>query len=206
MIGGYMASLIMHVAVAKKVNKRLLKNEKQFLLGSLAPDLSKRFGVSRKKSHFSTTGFAPDMNLFLSKYKNYLKDAFVFGYYIHLLTDYYWENKFIAKHFNGKRVLLHNGKKFYCSYKKFMNYIYNDYDNLDLFIINKYGIDLTKLQGSKVDFIIKEIPVDKVCQFDFSSFNYKMYEKDKSLIISFDEACNFIDEVSDLILENLNLS
>ena len=41
-IGDNMASAIIHLCVAKCANEILKRNEKEFLLGSIAPDISKQ--------------------------------------------------------------------------------------------------------------------------------------------------------------------
>ena len=47
-----MASAVIHIAVAKEINKDLKMNEKQLFLGTIAPDISKQLGESKVKSHF----------------------------------------------------------------------------------------------------------------------------------------------------------
>ena len=39
-----MASAVIHLCVAKKVNEKLKMNERELLLGSIAPDISKQVG------------------------------------------------------------------------------------------------------------------------------------------------------------------
>lgn len=39
--GDKMASVMIHLAVAKEINKTIHQTEKDFLLGSIAPDLSR---------------------------------------------------------------------------------------------------------------------------------------------------------------------
>ena len=204
MIGGvYMASLIMHAAVAKEVNKKLCSDEKKYMLGALSPDLAKRFGVSRKKSHFVTDKFAPNIDLFLQKYGGNINDDFVLGYYIHLLTDYYWEKKFIPKIFNGKIACFRNGKRMYCTYKRFMSYIYKDYDNLDLLIKEKHDLNFENLKNVNVSPIIKEIPLQDICNFDFNCLKYLEYDKKQVFFIDKDQANQFIIDATKFVLEKL---
>ena len=47
-----MASAIIHISVAKKINEILHMNEKELFLGTIAPDISKQIGESKDKSHF----------------------------------------------------------------------------------------------------------------------------------------------------------
>ena len=85
-----MASAIMHICVAKKMNDKLHVDEKMLLLGSIAPDLSKQVGESKEQSHFlpSPKDPSPDILSFLEKYKNDLHHPFLLGYFIHLFLAY----------------------------------------------------------------------------------------------------------------------
>ncbi len=49
-----MASAVIHIAVAKKVNEVLNRNEKDLYLGAIAPDASKIVGTDRKITHLLT--------------------------------------------------------------------------------------------------------------------------------------------------------
>ena len=42
-----MASALIHLAVAKKVNEQLKRDNRILMLGSVAPDISKQIGSSR---------------------------------------------------------------------------------------------------------------------------------------------------------------
>ena len=93
-----MASALIHIAIAKEVNNELKREENKYLLGSIAPDISKFVGEPKTFSHFMEKGHnEPNIDLFLTKYLKYLDDDFVMGYYIHLLVDYLWFKHFIPK-------------------------------------------------------------------------------------------------------------
>ena len=47
-----MASSVIHMCVAKEINKYLNRDEKQILIGTIAPDISKIINESKEKSHF----------------------------------------------------------------------------------------------------------------------------------------------------------
>ena len=44
-----MASAIIHICVAKEINKTLQLPEKELFLGSIAPDISKQVGQTRSE-------------------------------------------------------------------------------------------------------------------------------------------------------------
>ena len=73
-----MASTIIHICVAKKLNEYLNYDNKHLLLGTIAPDISKLVGETKQKSHFLTdyNSDIPDIKWFLSKYEKHLKDPF----------------------------------------------------------------------------------------------------------------------------------
>ena len=66
-----MASAIIHICVANEINKYLKRNEKQILIGSIAPDISKQIGQTKTKSHFIDDHLIdiPNIEKYLKKYK-----------------------------------------------------------------------------------------------------------------------------------------
>lgn len=91
-----MASSMIHIAVASEINKVLKRDSKKLLIGSIAPDISKQIGETKVLSHFQDfDDDLPNLDKFLRKYKSYLNDDFVLGYYIHLFADYLWFKYFV---------------------------------------------------------------------------------------------------------------
>ena len=128
-----MASAIIHIAVAKKLNEQLKMNEKELFLGTIAPDISKHIGQDRKISHFLDENRIPNLNLFLKKYNNSLNIPFIMGYYIHLFTDYLWFKYFIKEISNSNDYIkLLSGETLKCSKEDITKIIYNDYSNLNI--------------------------------------------------------------------------
>ena len=50
-----MASAVIHLCVAKKVNEHLKMDERMIALGAIAPDISKQVGQTKIASHFIDT-------------------------------------------------------------------------------------------------------------------------------------------------------
>ena len=93
-----MASAIIHLAIAKELEKYLnIKNKYDYYLGTIAPDLAKQIGRTKHKSHFiyNTRENIPNIKKFSYKYKYFYKNDFELGYYIHLYTDKIWFDEFI---------------------------------------------------------------------------------------------------------------
>ena len=47
-----MASSVIHMCVAKRINEKLKMNQNMILLGSIAPDISKHLGETKTKPEF----------------------------------------------------------------------------------------------------------------------------------------------------------
>ena len=162
-----MASAVIHIAVAKEINKDLKMNEKELFLGTIAPDISKQLGESKVKSHFLSDDQStlPILDKFLDKYKNNLNNPFIMGYYIHLFTDYLWFKYFIPEITNSSDYIkVLSGNKIKCTKEEIEKLIYNDYTNLNISLIEEYDLDLSlfyediEIPNIKFD----EIPLDKL--------------------------------------------
>ena len=162
-----MASAVIHIAVAKEINKDLKMNEKELFLGTIAPDISKQLGESKVKSHFLLNDKTdlPIFDKFLDKYKNNLNNPFIMGYYIHLFTDYLWFKYFIPEITNSSDYIkVLSGNNIKCTKEEIEKLIYNDYTNLNISLIEEYNLDLSlfyediEIPNIKFD----EIPLDKL--------------------------------------------
>ena len=143
-----MASILVHLAIGKKVNEKLCKKEEEFLTGCIAPDLAKMVGLQRKDSHFQDDYGNYELDRFLNKYKDYMNNDYVFGYYVHLYTDYLWYKYFTSDIMTDDYIIKKDGTKVRCVSENMAKlYIYNDYSNMSFDIINEYGLDLEFLKG-----------------------------------------------------------
>ena len=159
-----MASAIIHLCIAKEVNKYLKMNEYDLLLGSIAPDISKQIGETKEISHFldhSNEDDIPNIDRFLAKYRNDLHNPFTMGYFIHLLTDKYWFRDYVYQFI--ERYTRENVKK-QLTYTAIRDLIYNDYTNLNTDLIDKYmlPLDIFSEEFREPTTAIREIPVDKL--------------------------------------------
>lgn len=100
-----------HTAIAKDLNKKLNLNPDLLYYGVVLPDVDKGNEVGKFKTHFYIDHpkylgeVYIDFDQFMSKYKNKLDRDLIIGYYIHLLTDYYF-NEYV---FNNTYVIDDNG-------------------------------------------------------------------------------------------------
>jgi len=160
------ASAVIHLAVANEINKELNRDKSQLLIGAIAPDISKFIGEDKTKSHFlkELDSNIPDIESFLNKYKNSLTDDFVMGYFIHLYTDYLWFKYFVTEFYDKPMITKLDGTVVKCSGNMLSLYVYNDYTNLNIKLIDRYNMDLKIFynQLPKLSNIIEEIPMDKM--------------------------------------------
>lgn len=203
-----MASAMIHIAVANEVNKTFNRDEKKLFIGSIAPDIAKLIGDSKIKSHFAseTDCNIPNMDYFLKKYKDKLDDDFVLGYYIHLYTDYLWFKYFITEIMDESIITRLNGEKIECNGSMMKLYIYNDYTNLNVQLIDKYNLDLKIFYEDlpSIDTIIDEIPMDKlnivVDKMGVIIANSKEY---KEFVFNLKNIEKFISTATELIVANI---
>ena len=199
-----MASAVIHLCVAKKINNYLQMDERILSLGAIAPDIAKLVGESKNRSHFldeeDSEDTPPHYHRFIDKYKNELNKPFELGYLIHLMTDYYWFKdyvyKFILDYTNDSSI----------TYTAIKKVIYNDYTSLNQDLIDDYMIDLYYFQNkieypkSKID----EIPMDKLnILVDKMGLMIKNMNKRKLLIMDEKEILAFIEICANKIIDDL---
>ena len=203
-----MASSMIHIAVANEINKKLKRNSQQLLIGTIAPDISKHIGENKVKSHFldNEDGDIPNIDKFLNKYKNYLNDDFVLGYYIHLLTDYLWFKYFMTKISDNNYITKLDGTKVKCNGRMLILYLYNDYTNMNIKLIDEYNLDLKIFYNElpKFNNIIEEIPMDKLnIIVNKASEMIENTKEKKDMIFNMYNIKKFIDSSVDIILSEI---
>ena len=202
-----MASILIHLAVGKKLNEKLQKKEEPFLTGCIAPDLAKFVGLSRKVSHFQDNDSNYDLERFLVKYHDYMNNDYVLGYYVHLYTDYLWYKYFSSEIMDENTVTRLDGSKYRCVSENMAKlYLYNDYKTMSLDLINEYGLDLEFLYKNEyyANNIITEIPYDQIHILIDSTVEILNKQKDRiPFVFDFEQVKNFIDIIIDYIIANL---
>ena len=203
-----MASSIIHIAVAKEINKELNRDNNKLCIGSIAPDISKLVGESKEKSHFldSIETNIPNLDKFLQKYKDKLDDDFVMGYYIHLFTDYLWFKYFFTEFCNDDCITKLDGTVVKATENMKVLYIYNDYTDMNIKIIDEYELDLKMFYNElpKIDNIIDEIPMDKLNLIvDQASIIIENSKEKKDMIFNIENVKKFISFSTEIILGSI---
>ena len=204
-----MASAVIHLAVANEINKKINRDKSKLLIGSIAPDISKIVGDTKEKSHFldNLDTSIPNLEKFLDKYKNKLNDDFVMGYYIHLYTDYLWFKYFVTEIIENDRITKKDGTIVRLNGEMASLYIYNDYTNLNVQLLDEYDMDLKIFYNEvpKLDNIINEIPMDKIdLLMDKIVLIIANTKVNKSFIFDISDIKKFISTSTELILAEIN--
>lgn len=163
-----MASALIHIAVAKELEKSLkIKRKKDYYLGSIAPDISKQIGKTKFESHFLKNSYknnVPNIDLFIKKYHDFINNSFDLGYFIHLYTDKLWFDGFIDKLKSDGSIKLLDGTILTTNPEEINAIIYSDYTNMNTQLLDDYNLDLSlfyeELPKPKTN--IREIPIDKL--------------------------------------------
>lgn len=204
-----MASILIHVAVAKEINKVINRDEKSILIGSMAPDIAKLLGRPKTGSHFVTSvdNDIPNMDLFYSKYQSYLNDDFVMGYFIHLFTDYLWGKYFMSELRYKDTLKDLDGNIINATEDEFKDYVYNDYTSLNIQLINEYDIPVKVLYDRIPEFknIIQEIPMNRLdIIVDRAGEILAKTKEEKSIIFDITNIKQFISLSTELILAEID--
>lgn len=162
-----MASILIHMAIAKELEDKLeIDNKKDYYLGSIAPDISKQIGQDKNISHFSKNmkNGIPNINLFVKRYPTFKYNSFNLGYFIHLYTDKIWEEEILNKIINENAIKLLDGTILNTNKSEIIDLVYSDYTNLNSQILDEYNLDLSLFYEEFVepDTPLNEIPVDKL--------------------------------------------
>lgn len=198
-----MASSVIHMCVAKEINKKLKMDHNMILLGSIAPDISKHLGETKTRSHFFNDDKTINIDKFLDKYKNKLFiEPFMMGYYIHLYTDLLWEKYFIDEIVEKGSIKLLNGDIIDNTPDLYKKLIYNDYTNLNLKLIDEYNIDVSFFYNNikLPNIYMEEIPIDKLDLIvEKSRLIIENTKENKAYTFNLDHIKAFIEICSNLI-------
>lgn len=134
-----------HLEVGKRINKKLKytgSDLELFLLGNILPDINNGYvvkGISTIYSHDYTHYKEDDFYIHknFSKYYDYKSNPLLYGYYIHLYTDFVFNNDYYANLKDNIRVLTKDEQRIIkqSDFKVFNNKFINnklaitDYDN-----------------------------------------------------------------------------
>ena len=162
-----MASAVIHLAIAKELEKYLqVNNKKDYYLGSIAPNISKQIGEDRDISHFiiNTKKDIPNITIFVNRYPNFKLNSFNLGYFIHLYTDKLWFQDFLPNIVNNDSLKLLNGTTIRTTEDEIQSMIYSDYTNINIALIENHNMDLSMFYEEFIlpKTTLTEIPTEKL--------------------------------------------
>ncbi len=208
-----MASTLIHIAVAKEVEKRIkkVKNTYDYYLGAIAPDLAKQIGLSKIDSHFIKNSYkedVPNIKLFENKYPNFKNNDFELGYYTHLYTDKEWFENFIDNITYENSLRLLDGTIIASSRDEIQQLIYSDYTNLNTRIIDEYELDLSlfyeDFKPPTTD--ITEIPTEKLdILLNKMGIIIQNSKEEKTYSLDIEQIKDFISKTADKIEKELEI-
>jgi len=137
-----MPGYVIHLAVGKIYSQNnKIDNLSSFEQGIIAPDIL----ANKAKTHYGPYSSSPGLNQFIQV--NGISCSYDEGYFLHLVTDYLFYNRFLTKWDTA---------------------IYDDYDRLNSRLMKKYGIKLPEDVQKKVKFQTGEpiiLNEDNLCKF-----------------------------------------
>ncbi len=158
-----MPGYIIHLAVAKEYIRNFrIKDEDEFLKGTIAPDLlATTLPEGKEKTHYSPTG-GSQVNLKQFLKENKITSSYMEGYFLHLVVDYLFYNQYFTN---------------------FDTRLCNDYDKTNKQLIEKYNItipdeikDVIQFKEGKLEII----DIEKLNQMiaEISKKSIREYEKE----------------------------
>ena len=121
-----MPGFVIHLSIANKYLKmNKIEDKDDFYNGVIAPDLTD----DKSTTHYGSGSSETNLREYLNK--NEINTSFEKGYFSHLITDYLFYNRYL---------------------KAFSKDIYNDYDILNKYLIEKYHVILPEKIQNQVFF------------------------------------------------------
>ncbi len=171
-----MPTWAIHLATAKKVSEKININKNIFTFGNILPDIPNEYvvkeithHVSHAKTHFETDILVVehmekryDLRNFAEKYKSKFSNPLMLGYYVHLLTDYFWNDKTYGEHGiydeekNRIGLVLNDGERILCSKEKARQIKTQDFKIFSKYIYDHHLADKPEYQ-EKIEEYLKEI-------------------------------------------------
>ncbi len=216
-----MPTWAIHLATAKKISKKINIDKNIFTFGNILPDIPNEYVVkgithhaSHARTHFETDVLVVqhiekryDLRNFAEKNKSKFSNPLMLGYYVHLLTDYFWNDKTYGEHGiydeekNRIGLILNNGERILCSKEKARQIKTQDFKIFSKYIYDHHLADKPEYQEEikeylkEIDWItLEESDIEKTIEYisdrytgkaqvleDGESAEYKIYSEKEML-------------------------
>ena len=197
-----------HIEIAKRINNKLrfTNNElEEFMIGNILADINNGFIVNNISSIHSHdyTHYEEDNGIsyinFYNKYKDKLKEPIVLGYYIHLYTDYLWNNNFYTKIKNNAKFNEYTAEQLKRMKHNDFKLYNNLFSNNTIFI---YDIDNIVKKSKMINKIsINSNDINEVINF----LNKKTVYKSNFKIYTIDELNYLMEDTINLIIKQIEI-
>lgn len=189
-----------HLTTAKRILENLEVDKDSFLFGNILPDVNNGYLIKDisvvkeyEETHYSSIyefegqrECLPNIESFLCVYKEKMNNAIVLGYFIHILTDYYWNKSFYLKYgiLNDKkeRIGLKNniGENYFCNEEEARKLKVNDFNIFSKKLYEENKIDLPIIKENLLN-QLDEIKCVKINRNDLEKIKeYLQEEKNKN--------------------------
>lgn len=221
-----MPSWIVHLATANEVMKSIkVENKNSFLVGNLIADAQRHvvsdfsIYVPYEISHHASIQEIgsgkeklPNIQEFIKKYKNDLKNPMVLGYLTHLLTDYYWNlttyQRYTIRDENGNFIglKLSDGSKLLCQKEERIKLKHKDFGIFKNYMIKNKSYEIPRYEDRLLNDLkpIDEIPfnkedINKIIKYIENEsymdipYDYTLFTKDQ-IMRDYKNCINFVIE------------
>ncbi len=161
-----MPTWAIHLATAKRVSEKININKNIFTFGNILPDIPNEYVVKEITNHVShaRTHFEVDVLIvehmekrydlrnFAEQYKSKFSNPLMLGYYVHLLTDYFWNDKTYGEHgiYDEEKhrigLTLNNRERILCSTEKARQIKTHDFRIFSKYIYDHHLADKPEYQ------------------------------------------------------------
>ena len=205
-----MPTWAIHLATAKKISEKININKNLFTFGNILPDIPNGYvikeiahHISHARTHFETDILIVEhkekrynLKTFVETYKEKFSNPLILGYYVHLLTDYYWNDKTYGERgiFDGEKnrigLILKDGERILCSketarqiktqdFRIFSQYIYNHHLAEEIRYQEEINTYLQEVDWMKIE----KTDVEKTIQYikDRCIGNIPVIEKEEDI-------------------------
>lgn len=160
-----MPSYVIHICLAKEyAKKHEVKNMNEFIEGTIYPDSIQPKGITHYSPYWSS-----DTNLYAFLLDKSLNSSYDEGYFLHLLADCIFYNKYFSNHRDFEP-----------------EHLREDFDKLNLKLIPRYKIENLSEEVSKYQHTIEgqtiEYHYDKVIEFIEEVSDYDLHHLAKEIL------------------------
>lgn len=205
-----------HLATANRILENLQIEKYSFLFGNILPDVNNGYiikNISCLKTYEETHYFKqynfegqkeylPDIQSFFHDYKEKINNPIILGYFVHLLTDYYWNKEFYLKYgiLNNEKerigLMTNTQEKNFCNREEARKIKVNDFNLFSKTLYQENKIELPRIEEELL-INIEEIKCVQIIKEDLKKIkeylngeekrnkeekiieNYQIYTKEK---------------------------